>query len=245
MKTLFSLLLFMTIGISASAQHTFLKQQLKFERVRSAYAQEWEKLKKELDTEKNGNVFDLYVVAYKAEGILELWLKVPSETTYSLFKTYDFCEHSGTLGPKVVEGDLQTPEGFYKINVFNPESSYHLSLGIDYPNAVDLARTGPDRKPGGDIYIHGNCVTVGCIPLTDEKIREVYLLAALAKNNGEKEIPVSIFPFKMTDGNLKSYGEKFPSQISFWQTLQPAYRFFQQYHQLPKIVQEQGKYLVK
>lgn len=231
--------------IPAFAQSTFKQNQLKFERVKNAYAEKWKSLQTELQSAGLAGNFSLYMTAYKAEGKLEVWLKTANQTHYKLFKTYDFCAHSGTLGPKVIEGDGQTPEGFYKINVFNPESSFHLSLGIDYPNKVDAMRTGKGNKTGGDIYIHGNCVTVGCIPLTDEKIKEVYVLAVEARNGGQDEIPVTIFPFKMSNANLKKYSAQFPQQANFWQTLQKGYTVFDKDKKLAKVDQVNGNYMVK
>jgi murein L,D-transpeptidase YafK len=232
------------ISTAVSAQDNFKNNQMKKERVSAAYAEKWDGLGKELKSAGiNGN-YALFITAYKNEGKLELWLKTPSQPHAKLFKTYDFCKHSGTLGPKVVEGDGQTPEGLYKINAFNPESSFHLSLGIDYPNQVDLVRTGKGRKPGNDIYIHGNCVTVGCIPLTDEKIKEVYVLAVEAKNNGQKEIPVYIFPFKMTDSNLKKYSKDFPQELKFWQSLQIGYQVLQKTKNQLELSQSQGAYII-
>lgn len=245
MKFLTSIALFLMTSISAIAQNNFLQSQLKFERVKQAYDEKWNSLKKNLVTEGYNDNYELCINAYKSEEKLEVWLKKPSEAKFRLFKIYDFCEHSGTLGPKVMEGDLQTPEGFYQINIFNPESSYHLSLGIDYPNNVDLTRTGPANKPGGDIYIHGNCVTVGCIPLTDEKIKEVYLLAIFAKNGGQNTMPVNIFPFKMDEPNMKNYSQKFPQHVAFWQTLKQGYLAFEQNKFLPKINPIKGKYVIK
>ena len=133
MKFLIGFALMMTINFSAIAQQTFKKNQLKFERVRNAYDEKGEELQKELQKAGYTSNFKLFIAAYKAEGKLEIWLKANGQNQFRLFKTYDFCEHSGTLGPKVIEGDLQTPEGFYKINVFNPMSNFHLSLGVDYP----------------------------------------------------------------------------------------------------------------
>lgn len=245
MKTIFYLLFTFIMTTSAFAQDTFKQNQLKFQRVKSAYDEKWVLLQKDLQNAGFTKDYQLYLTAYKAEGKLELWLKESGRNQFRLFKTYDFCAHSGTLGPKVKEGDLQTPEGFYKINVFNPESSYHLSLGVDYPNAVDLARTGKENKPGGDIYIHGNCVTVGCIPLTDEKIKEVYVLAVEARNTGQNDIPVGIFPFKMTDANMKKYIAQYPQQASFWQTLQKGYNAFEKDKKLAQVKEVNGSYLVK
>lgn len=235
----------MMMNFSAIAQNSFLQNQLKFERVKNAYDEKWSNLKHDLVTEGYGDSFELCINAYKSEGKLEIWLKKSNEVNFRLFKTYDFCEHSGTLGPKVIEGDLQTPEGFYQINVFNPESTYHLSLGVDYPNSVDLARTGRENKPGGDIYIHGNCVTVGCIPLNDDKIKEVYLLAVIAKNGSQKAIPVNIFPFKMNEKNMENYSDKFPQYMVFWRILQKGYLAFETNNILPRITQVKGKYVIK
>jgi murein L,D-transpeptidase YafK len=226
MKYLIAFFLVILMNFTTSAQKNFKQDQLKFERVKTAYDLKWPSLEKELQKAGFGSGFEMIVQAYKAEGKLEIWLKTAKQDKFNLFKTYDACAKSGTLGPKVIEGDLQTPEGFYKINVFNPLSTYHLSLGIDYPNAVDKARTGKDRKTGGDIYIHGDCVTVGCIPLTDDKIREVYVLAVEARNSGQKDIPVYIFPFKMTKANMSKYAKQFPQHADFWSVLKQGYDIF-------------------
>ena len=231
--------------LSANAQNGFKQQQLKFERVRTAYDLKWTSLEKDLQKAGFGNGFEMIINAYKAEGKVEIWLKTAKQTSNTLFKTYNACAKSGTLGPKVVEGDLQTPEGFYSINVFNPMSLYHLSLGVDYPNAVDKARTGKGRKTGGDIYIHGDCVTIGCIPLTDDKIREVYVLAVEARNNGQSNIPVNIFPFKMNASNISIFSKKYPQHAAFWNTLKPGFDYFEKNKMMAKVTQIGGKYAVR
>lgn len=233
------------MSISASAQKGFKQQQLKFERVRKAYDLKWAALEKDLQKSGFGNGFEILFNYYKVEGQLEVWLKIAKQNSFTLFKTYNACAKSGTLGPKVIEGDLQTPEGFYKLNVFNPMSLYHLSLGLDYPNAVDKARTGKHRKTGGDIYIHGDCVTIGCVPLMDDKIREVYVLAVEARNSGQKEILVNIFPFKMTKDNFERQAKFFPQHIAFWKTLQPGFDYFEKNRKMAKVGQAGGKYAVK
>ena len=244
MKILF-LTFLLSLSIMASAQNNFKANQIKFERVANAYGGKWESLKKSIQQAGYGTDFSMLINAYKAEGKLEVWLKAKSDKQYSCFKTYDFCAHSGTLGPKVIEGDGQTPEGFYYINVFNPMSSFHLSLGVNYPNSVDSARTGADRKTGGDIYIHGNCVTVGCIPLTDDKIDEVYILAVEARNSGQDKIPVNIYPFKMTNANIQKYSAQFPAQLSFWKSLQPGYLAFEKHRNMADVKEVKGKYILR
>lgn len=229
---------------SASAQLTFKQQQLTFPRVRGAYEDSWISLQNQLKTANFDGPFQLYIAAYKTEGLLEVWAKKIKDKEYRLFKTYKFCAHSGTLGPKVQEGDYQTPEGIYYINVFNPMSNFHLSLGVNYPNSVDKKRSG-SKRTGGDIYIHGNCVTVGCIPLTDEKIKEVYVLAVEAQNSGQTQIPVHIFPFKMNKANLDKFAVKFPQQKAFWTSLQPAYQLFEQHKIVPQTLIREGKYTFK
>jgi murein L,D-transpeptidase YafK len=244
MKRYLKFILMLTMTTSALAQSGFKDQQLQFERVRTAYDQKWENLKKELSNAGFNTSFSLYLTAYKSEGKLEVWLQPTAQKKYKLFKTYNFCAHSGTLGPKVKEGDLQTPEGFYHINAFNPKSNFYLSLGVNYPNSIDLLRSSQE-KPGSDIYIHGNCVTIGCIPITDEKIKEVYVLAVEAKNAGQTQIPVSIFPFKMTEGNLKKYIGYYPKQSAFWKNLQQGYVYFEKHNILPAIKQVKGNYVIK
>lgn len=233
----------LSLSLMVNAQNNFKATQIKFERVGKAYNEKWETLRKFVQAGGYGDKFSMVINAYKTEGKLEVWLKNSSAKTYSLFRTYDFCAHSGTIGPKVFEGDRQTPEGFYYINVFNPMSNFHLSLGVNYPNAVDYARTGKDRKPGSDIYIHGNCVTVGCIPLTDEKIKEVYILGVEARNSGQDKIPVNIYPFKMTESNMKKYVNQFPAQSTFWKTLQTGYLAFEKYKRQLDINEIDGKYM--
>lgn len=191
---------------------------------------------KELQTtDIQPNTTRIFLRAFKQEQKLEAWVKSKNDQKFQLFKTYDFCKTSGTLGPKRREGDLQIPEGFYHINRFNPKSKFHLSLGINYPNASDLVLSDKE-KPGSDIFLHGGCVTVGCIPITDEKIRELYLLASFAKDAGQTQIPVHIFPFKMSNKNLNTLGSQ-NSNIDFWKNLQPIYHYFERNKSLPASIQ--------
>lgn len=126
-----------------------------------------------------------------------------------------------------MEGDLQVPEGFYYIDRFNPASSYYLSLGINYPNESDKKKSNASRL-GGDIFIHGANVTIGCMPMTDDKIKEIYLYAVYAKDNGQNKIPVYIFPFQMTDRNFYYYKKYYnESLINFWDNIKKGYDIFQ------------------
>ena len=202
-------------------------------------------LKRELQSiDIQENTVKIFLRAFKQEQKLEAWVKVEKDDKFQLFKSYNFCKTSGKLGPKRKEGDLQIPEGFYHINRFNPKSKFHLSLGLNYPNASDLILSDKE-KPGSDIFLHGGCVTVGCIPITDEKIRELYLLASFAKEAGQKQIPVHIFPFKMTDKNLSKYSFQ-NSNKTFWESLQGVYNYFERNKSLPTTIQikENGFYFI-
>jgi murein L,D-transpeptidase YafK len=152
------------------------------------------------------------------------------DDAFRLIRSFPVCAASGDLGPKRKEGDMQVPEGFYFINRFNPVSNFYLSLGLNYPNASDKLKSTYPRL-GGDIFIHGSCVTIGCLPMTDDLIKEIYLYAIHAKNNGQERIPVYIFPFEMTDQNMMKYREKFGGDVKllkFWENLKPGYDAFMQ-----------------
>ena len=227
--------------MQVSAQ-TFKATQQKAARVKSAYSEKWEDLKSDLKKKGIKENFELFMRVFKEDKVVEVWLKSKEEKEFRLFKTYAICASSGELGPKRKKGDGQVPEGFYSIAVFNPYSSYHLSIGINYPNASDkIIGTG---NLGGDIMIHGSCVTIGCMPLTDTYIKEVYVLCVEAKNNGQQTIPVHIFPTKMDEKGMTFLLETNPKQLDFWKNLQTGYNYFEQKKQLPKVtIDKKGKYL--
>jgi murein L,D-transpeptidase YafK len=162
-------------------------------------------------------------------------------------QSYAVCALSGGLGPKRQEGDGQIPEGFYEVDRFNPASNFHLSLGVNYPNASDRLRSKAKRQ-GGDIMIHGDCVTIGCLPLTDAVIEEVYILAVDAHAAGTR-IPVHIFPHRMDDEGMKwlSTRNAPPEMVAFWEELRQGYAAFEADHLLPgiRVEPKTGRYLVK
>ncbi len=170
---------------------------------------------------------EIYIQAFKHEQELEVWVKNKLDNKYQLLYSYPFCANSGKLGPKRMEGDRQIPEGIYHIAIFNPVSQFHLSLGINYPNKSDLKFSHP-QKPGSDIYIHGGCMTIGCIPLTDKKINVLYTLSQQAHRLGQQQIPVHIFPYRMKQHLHKKMIAQYPEHLSFWHSLQPIYLQFQQ-----------------
>jgi len=183
----------------------------------------------------------LYVRAFKSEATLEVWGSNGPCSPFRLIHAYPIAAQSGGLGPKLKEGDGQVPEGFYYINRFNPFSSYHLSLGLSYPNPHDR-KVGDPARPGGDIFIHGNRVSIGCLAMTDPKIEEIYVLALEAKKSGQAKIPVHIFPFRYENGH-----EPASRDLSlFWHSLRPVYDRFERTRFVPNIsFDRNGHYVVQ
>jgi hypothetical protein len=120
----------------------------------------------------------LTLAAYKRERVLEVWARQAGGWT--LYRSYPVLAASGGDGPKLREGDRQVPEGVYRLTHLNPASSYHLSIRVDYPNAFDRARGAEDGRAqlGGDIYVHGKAVSIGCLALGDDAIEELFTLVA-------------------------------------------------------------------
>ena len=182
----------------------------------------------------------LLLRAFKLEGELELWAAPERGAPYVKLKSYPVCARSGDLGPKRREGDGQVPEGFYQISQLNPWSSYHLSLRVDYPNRSDR-KLGARGRLGGDIFIHGQCVTIGCLPMGDEGIEEIYLIAQDAR----RPIDVQIFPARLDAAGFAKVSILKPGLIEFWKPLQSAYEGFERTHRLPRVkVLSDGRYSV-
>lgn len=234
------------ISSGSAGSGGFLAEQKKFERVRSALNDKEALLttRLKLTGSSPGNL-NLLLIAYKESQELEVWAKPHTSESYSLLSSYKICASSGKPGPKRRMGDNQVPEGFYQIDRFNPSSNYHLSLGLNYPNKADRIACGKNN-PGGDIFIHGSCVTIGCLPMTDDKIREIYLLAVYARDCGQNKIPVYIFPFRMNAANMAIYEKRYaenPELLRFWNTLKSGYLAFQKTkREVPFSVDKNGNY---
>lgn len=190
----------------------------------------------------------MFIRSFKYDGQLEIWVKSHEKQKYKLFKTYKVCLLSGAMGPKRMQGDFQVPEGFYYITEFNPHSAYHLALGLNYPNASDKILSD-SMRPGDGIYIHGSCVSVGCIPVTDSDIEEIYLIASSAKMSGQDFIPVHIFPVRYNRKKSYEYFENYtrnnPSLARFELQLKAAYDQFEATKEVPIVmVDRKGDYVV-
>lgn len=137
--------------------------------------------------------FEMGILAFKKEQILEVYIRKNKTENWKLLKKYPFTAFSGKMGPKLKNGDKQIPEGIYQMEYLNPNSKYHLSIKVSYPNAFDKEKAKLDGRTdlGGDIMIHGKSVTIGCIPVGDKNIEEIFLLATKTKN---KHFPIIIAP---------------------------------------------------
>ncbi len=191
---------------------------------------------------------EMYVRSFKYDRQLEIWVKGDSKEPFKLFKTYKVCMQSGTMGPKRMEGDYQVPEGFYYINEFNPNSAYHLSLGLNYPNTSDRILSD-EVRPGGNIYIHGNCVSTGCIPLMDLPMEEVFIIASAVKDRAMQDfIPVHVFPIrynvKKSVDYLSNITKDNASLQAFNNNIKSAFDYFETKKKLPVImVNQKGEYV--
>ncbi|MGB3480311.1 MAG: DUF4846 domain-containing protein [bacterium] len=230
-----------------AGQNTFKDEQNRYPRVRQAR----ENCEQIIDSlfQIKGLAYppeEILIIAYKKERLVQLWARPETLKTFLLVKEYPFTAFSGTLGPKRKQGDLQIPEGFYQINHFNPYSSYHLSMKINYPNQSDRILS-PQGNLGNEIRIHGSYVTIGCIPIGDGAIEELYIICVDMKSNGQHKIPFYIFPSNMDCqgwSELQQFAGRDTVLIRFWHNLRQGYDLFKATHQkLSYRVDTNGQYI--
>jgi murein L,D-transpeptidase YafK len=236
---LFLLLSVFLSPLSSSEQpKTFRDLQWKFPRVRTAAAEKDNLLRERFRAE--GLPYPPHAIlfrAFKKEASLELWATAAAGQPYVLVHDYRICTSSGVLGPKRRYGDEQVPEGFYELDWFNPQSNFFLSMHINYPNASDRI-LGFWQNLGGDIFLHGNCASIGCIPITDDGIKEVYWLAVLVHSQGQQHLPIQIFPSRLTENSLNPLAATHANQpglLAFWRNLKEGYDLFEKGHRPPRI----------
>jgi murein L,D-transpeptidase YafK len=181
----------------------------------------------------------MFIRIFKEESELEVWKRRPDGRFYH-FKTYPICNWSGELGPKVKQGDKQSPEGFYKVarNQMNPNSQFYLAFNLGYPNAYDKA----NKRTGDALMVHGKCKSAGCYAMTDALIEEIYALARESYIGGQDAIEVHAMPFRMTDVNLARHAKN--PWFGFWQTLKQGYDHFEQTRLPPEVAVCQRQYMV-
>lgn len=175
---------------------------------------------------------------FKAESELEVWLE--KRHRFVLFATYPICYWSGVLGPKLREGDKQTPEGFYFLteDLLHHGGRWRRSLNLGYPNAFDRTQ----GRSGSAILIHGGCDSIGCLAMTNEVNAELYDLVAAALTRGAASVPVHVFPFRMTPENIAAYPAGRWS--SFWDDLRQGYDSFERTRLPPRVSVCQKRYRV-
>ncbi len=172
-----------------------------------------------------------------SDGYLELFLRGAGDE-FELYKSWPICNYSGQLGPKLKEGDQQSPEGFYfvKPSQMNPHSSYHLSFNLGYPNAYDRAH----GRTGSYLMVHGNCVSIGCYAMTDDVIEEIYTIMSKAFEQGQPYIRVHAFPFPMTEANMTTYAAD--PNIEYWKNLKEGWDWFENRRQPPNVTVREKRY---
>ena len=167
---------------------------------------------------------------FKQENVLEVWKKKQTGR-YALLTSYEICKWSGKLGPKYKEGDRQAPEGFYRVNKhqMNPNSQYHLSFNMGFPNAYDRSH----GRTGSHLMVHGACSSAGCYSMTDEKVEVIYALARDAFKGGQKSFQIQAYPFRMTAENMVKHRDH--KDFPFWKMIKKGYDHFEITRIPPKV----------
>jgi murein L,D-transpeptidase YafK len=246
--TIAAVLLFsLAIRSSPGEKQSFRDLQWKYPRVRTASKEKDEVLRRRL--KEKGVAYPPHAIllrAFKKEAVLELWATDGEEKPYVLVHEYSICTSSGVLGPKRRFGDEQVPEGFYELDWFNPQSNFYLSLHISYPNAADRI-LGSHQNPGGDIFLHGDCASIGCIPIADDGIKEVYWLAVLVHSQGQQHLPIQIFPARLTNEGFQALAASHSNAtrlVAFWSNLKQGHDLFEKTHRIARIkTRSDGTYI--
>jgi len=180
----------------------------------------------------------VFIRIFKREFELELWIK--RDDRFHRFATYPICRWSGELGPKLMEGDWQAPEGFYTVDAkaLNPASRWHRSFNLGFPNTFDRAH----QRTGSYLMVHGGCSSVGCYAMTDAVIDEIWRLVSAALKQGQPRFHVHVFPFRMMQENLAQRSRA--RWATFWHDLKLGYDAFEVSQLPPRITVCQGRYAV-
>ena len=207
------------------------------DRSRAAVSRVAPRLVRALEAKKLTYGSPIFLRIFKAERELEVW--VGGGERFELFRTYKIAACSGNLGPKLREGDRQAPEGFYFVppSQMNPNSRYHLSFNLGYPNAYDRAH----GRTGSALMVHGGAASIGCFAMTDAGIEEIYAIADAALRNGQPFLRVHCFPFRMTPANMARYRDS--TWRAFWQNLKQGYDFFERTGRPPNVRVNDGRYV--
>lgn len=238
MTRLFYIFPFCFLLMGMADPTSYREKQMKNTRVREAYASKEKSVVKTLAAHGiSRDSLRICFRAYKREKKVELWARNQRDTAFLMLKEFTICDLSGDVGPKRRSRDLQVPEGFYHLDGMNPYSKYYLSMKINYPNGSDSIR-GARRHLGGQIFIHGACISSGCLAMTNDRIMELYLYCTEAYNSGQEEIGITIFPAKMDDATytelIRDY-RYYKDCISLWADLKKSWDLFEKYKVPPAI----------
>lgn len=167
---------------------------------------------------------------YKEDSVVEVW-KEDRAGDYKLLKAYPICAWSGALGPKKKEGDRQAPEGFYFVSKgqMNPNSAYHLSFDLGYPNAFDRSY----GRTGSNLMVHGDCSSRGCYSIGDDNVQEIYAMAREAFAGGQSAFQVQALPFRMTAENMARHADS--EHLPFWEMLKEGLDHFEVTQRVAKV----------
>jgi murein L,D-transpeptidase YafK len=171
----------------------------------------------------------LLIRIFKEENTLEVWIEKSGQ--FDLALSYPICAWSGELGPKIKEGDRQSPEGYYFISErnLNPNSKYHRAINVGFPNAYDQAL----NRTGSALMIHGSCLSAGCYAITDAPMEDLYNAVLGAQANGQTSIPIHIYPFRLTNENLARHSNN--RWAEFWRNLAEGDYIFSTTKRAPEV----------
>ncbi len=180
----------------------------------------------------------VYFRLFKDEHVLEVW-KQKDNGKFDMVQNYNICAWSGTLGPKVKQGDRQAPEGYYPLRPaqMNPASKYFLAINTGFPNAFDRAH----GRSGADLMIHGACSSSGCYSMTDENVQQIFAFARDAFEGGQSEIILEALPFRMTPEKMALFSAH--KDFKFWEMLREGYDSFELTKIPPKVDFCEKKYV--
>ncbi|MEM1370844.1 MAG: murein L,D-transpeptidase family protein [Pseudomonadota bacterium] len=255
LRTWFMLLLLLTIPPAAvqlndhraSFIATLDHQYLRFQRAwRRAYVKVSPTLPgtpsiKTLDTRLRAAGFKsgdpLLIRIFKHEFEFEIWMR--DGASFKLFETYPICRYSGHLGPKLKEGDRQSPEGFYTVakGQLNPNSRWHRSFNLGFPNLFDRSY----GRTGSFLMVHGGCSSIGCYAMTNDAMDEIWQLVTKALQNGQRRIQVQSFPFRMTEANLAARRDH--KWAAYWADLKVGHDLFEDTRQPLQVSVCDGQYM--
>ncbi len=182
----------------------------------------------------------IFLRVFKETSELEVWMQRDSDKTFVLLDTYPICHWTGTIGPKIKEGDRQSPEGFYTVRWQQTRlvGRWQKAFNLGFPNHYDQI----NGRTGSHILVHGGCSSVGCYAMTEQVQDEIFALASAAIAKGQHRFHVHAFPFRMTDENLERY--KYHLWNDFWRDLKAGYDAFERTRLPPRVAICEQRYQI-